>query len=148
MANQPEPIDLIVFKGKKHLTKKEIEDRKNSELNVPFIDVKPPKYLNRTQKTKFKDIADKLLALNIMTELDVDCLARYILAQDLYLQYTKELNAILEESTDFSSLKQMQDLQDKAFKQAHTAARALGLTITDRCKIVVPSPPDDDDDEL
>ncbi len=147
MANQPEPIDLIVYKGKKHLTKDEIENRKNSELNVPFVDVKPPKYLNRTQKTKFKDIAEKLLALNIMTELDVDCLARYIQAHDLYLVYTEKINQLLELGK-YNLLKEVQNMQDKVFRQAHTSAKALGLTITDRCKIVVPSPPDDDDDEL
>lgn len=147
MPKNPEPIDLIVAKGKKHLTKKEIEERRESEPKVPFTDVKPPTYLTKKQKKKFKDLAGKLLAIGIMTELDVDCLARYIISHDLYLAYTSTLGEVLE-AGNFAALKDVQNMQDKAFRQAHTAAKSLGLTIVDRCKVAVPPPPDDDDDEL
>ena len=149
MARPREPVDLLVAKGKKHLTESEIEERREQELKVPFVDVKAPSYLNAKQKRKFRDIAKKLLALGIMTELDVDCLARYIIAHDLYLTYTEEMNRILSTGEiDIAIMKDMQNMQDKAFKQAQASARVLGLTITDRCKIVVPTPPDDEDDEL
>ena len=39
-------------------------------------------------------------------------------------------------------------LQDKAFKQCLACAKELGLTVTSRCKLVVPPQPDGDDDEL
>ena len=42
MAGQKQPIDLVVMKGKKHLTKAEIEARKNSEVTAPNDKVKPP----------------------------------------------------------------------------------------------------------
>ena len=47
MSKRREPIDLIIAKGKKHLTKEEIENRKNTELNVDAIKekIKPPDYL-------------------------------------------------------------------------------------------------------
>ena len=93
------------------------------------------------------DIADKLLAIGIMTELDIDMLAMYILSHDLYLSYTKTIAQLIK-INDIAGLKDVQNMQDKAFRQAHTAARALGLTITDRCRIVIPNPPDNDDDEL
>ena len=147
MPKNPEPIALVVAKGKKHLTKKEIEERTESELKVPFLDVKPPTYLTKAQKKKFKDIASKLLALGIMTELDVDCLARYILSQDLYLAYTEQVAALIEEG-NLILLKDVQAMQDKAYRQAQTSAKSLGLTIVDRCKIAIPPPPEDDDDEL
>ena len=151
MPNNPEPIDLIIAKGKKHLTKKEKEDRKERELKVPFVDVKPPSYLTRKQKKKFKEIADKLLDIGIMTELDIECLVRYILAYDLYLEYTLRLISILDDEEtkdDIDLIKDIQNMQDKAFRQAQAAARELGLTITSRCKIVVPKPTEDEDDEL
>ena len=147
MPKNPEPIDLIVAKGKKHLTKKEIEERRESELKVPFTDVKPPNYLTKKQKKKFKDLASKLLAIGIMTELDVDCLARYVLSHDLYLAYTATLVEVLE-TGGVVAMKEVQNMQDKAFRQAHTAAKSLGLTIVDRCKVAVPPPPEEDDDEL
>lgn len=151
MARPREPIDLLVAKGNKHLTKEEIETRRESELKVPFTNVKPPAYLTQKQKKKFKDIAKKLLALGIMTELDVDCLARYIISHDLYLAYTETIAQVINEAQAAeiaTSLKDVQNMQDKAFRQAQAAARDLGLTITSRCKIVIPAPPDDDDDEL
>ena len=82
-----------------------------------------------------------------MTELDVDCLAMYIISHDIYLSYTETIVKLLDEG-DLDLVKDVQTMQDKAFRQAHTAARSLGLTITDRCKIVIPLPPDNDDDEL
>ena len=83
MAGRPrEPIDLIKAKGRKHLTEKEYEERKSSELQVPFTDVEPPECLTtKKQIAEFHDISEKLLALNIFTELDVDALARYILSK-------------------------------------------------------------------
>lgn len=146
MAGKPrEPIDLIKAKGKKHLSKKEYEDRKNSELQVPFTDVEPPDYLTKAQSGKFNDIAEKLLALGIMTELDVDCLAMYILSHDLYLEYTRNIMKMLK-AGDLESVKCLQMLQDKAFRQALSAAKSLGLTITDRCKITIPPPPEEDEE--
>lgn len=147
MARPREPVDLIKYKGRKHLTEDEYEERKESEVDVPFVDVQPPSYLKKKQKEKFMDIAKKLLAIGIMTELDVDMLAMYILSHDLYLSYTKTIAQLIK-INDIAGLKDVQNMQDKAFRQAHTAARALGLTITDRCRIVIPNPPDNDDDEL
>ena len=146
-ARPREPIDLIKAKGKKHLTEEEYETRKAQELDVPFTDIFPPTYLKRAQKDKFMEIADKLTQLGIMTELDVDVLAMYIISFDLYLEYTKQMGKYLREG-NLPAVGEVQKMQDKAFRQAHTAARSLGLTITDRCRIVIPVPPDNDDDEL
>lgn len=145
MPRPAEPISLIKAKGKKHLTKKETEERESRELKVPFVDIKPPEYLSAKQQEKFDDIAGKLRALDIMTELDIDCLARYVLAHDMYLAYTAQVTRLIK-NKDLDKLRDAQNLQDKAFKQAQSAARDLGLTITSRCKIVVPAPPEDDDE--
>lgn len=145
MGRHPEPAALIAAKGKSHFGAEEMEERKARELKVPFTDVHAPEYLSPKQKEKFDGIADKLLALEIMTELDVDCLARYVLAHDVYLAYTSQVTKQIK-SGDIKALKEMQNLQDKAFRQAQSAARDLGLTITSRCKIVVPQPPEDEDE--
>lgn len=181
MAGRPrEPVDLIKAKGKKHLTKAEYEERKNSELQVPFTDVEPPDYLTAKQKREFTQIADQLLELNIMTELDVNVLAQYCIAKTLYLDYSDQLKKVMakknavhkwgvvesiaedcEEQEELKKLLEallrrqrgddatvLMNLQDKAFKQCLACAKELGLTITSRVKLVIPTPPDDDDDEL
>lgn len=137
MARPREPIELIVAKGKKHISQAEVDARRAQEIQVPFKDIKPPKNLNAKQKKTFKDLAGKLLAIRIYTELDADTLARYIIAQDLYIFYTQAINELIENG-NLVLLKEIQNMQDKAFRQAQTSARDLGLTISSRCKLVVP----------
>ena len=148
MARPREPIDLIKAKGKKHLTKAEYEERKEQELEVPFIDIKPPEYLTgKKQLEKFNYYADLLLKIGIFTELDVDCLSRYIMGEQLYLQYTSLLIGLIK-SKDFDQMGKIQGLQDRAFKQCQQCARDLGLTISARCKLIVPQTDEGEDFEL
>lgn len=148
MARPKEPVDLIKAKGKKHLTKSEYEERKEQELDVPFTNVEPPEYLSGDKQIeKFNKYADMLLKIGIFTELDVDCLARYIMGEQLYLQYTRLLIRLVK-SNNFEELSKIQGLQDKAFRQCQQCARDLGLTVSSRCKLVVPQVGDDEDYEL
>ena len=145
MARPREPIDLIKAKGKKHLTEAEYERRKAEEIEVPFTDVKPPDYLTGANSIKkFNHYAEMLLSVGIFTELDVDCLARYIMGEQLYLQYTNLLIKLIK-SNDYEMLGKIQTLQDKAFKQCQSCARDLGLTITSRCKLVIPKTDEGED---
>lgn len=145
-----EPINLIIAKGKKHLGKKEIEERRAQELKVPFINVEPPTYLKSKQKKEFNKIAEKLLALEIFTELDVDSLARYIISKELHTVYTKKLIERLKskDKVDLDEIKTLQNLQDKAYRQCATSANELCLTVSSRAKLVIPKALDDEDDEL
>ena len=61
MAGTRQPTDLVVLKGKKHLTKAEIEARKNAEVTAPNDKVKPPAYLSPELKKKFRKLSKELL---------------------------------------------------------------------------------------
>ena len=137
MAGQRQPLELILAKGNKHLTKAEIAERSAREVKPCTDNITPPSYLTKTQKAEFNKIADQLKKLNILGETDVDTLARYILARDTYIKLTKQIQkkAILE---DPILLDKYMKNQDRAYKQCHTAAKSLGLTIADRCRLVVP----------
>lgn len=151
-GKQREPIDLILAKGKKHLTKEEIEQRKNSEINVDeYKNVKAPSYLSKKQKNEFMEIAEKLLKIGIMCELDEDCLARYIISKDNYLKFTKLVNLSIKKkaSKEYKNDVDMQRIissdmesslihQDRAFRQCRQSASDLGLTISSRCRLVIP----------
>lgn len=141
MRGRPKkPIDLLVAEGKSHLSKAEIEKRKAEELVVPFKNITAPDYLEEQHMIdEFYDIANKLLALNIMTELDEDTLARYILAKDQWLNLTKAYNDAIKEK-NYELVHFLDNKQDKAFKQCRAGASDLGLTITSRARIVVPQP--------
>lgn len=149
MAGRPkEPIDLIIAKGKKHLTKEEIENRKNTELKINHTDVNPPDYLSEKEKEEFNNIANILLEIGIMTELDEECLAHYLIANTSYIKYTKELRKLenkLIRTKDEEKKKETLgfiDLylkyQDRALKQCRDCANDMGLSITSRCKLVMP----------
>lgn len=137
MARPRQPIELVLANGRKHLTKEEIEERRSNEPVVDFKDVQPPEYLPSNLVKDFNEIAGKLLAIGIMTELDEDCLARYLLARQHYLHYTKMLNSAIK-SELLGDMEKLATLQDKAFKQCRSAASDLGLTISSRCRLIVP----------
>lgn len=130
-----QPIDLLVFKGKKNLTKSEIEERKEQEVKAPSDKVKAPAYLSKDLKREFKKIADELLQIGIMTNLDVDALARFLIARNMYIKISNQLLELDPLEDDFNTLI---NHQDKFFKQSRAAASDLGLTISSRCKLVIP----------
>lgn len=138
MARPREPIDLLVEKGKKHLTEAEIKERKNAEIKVGNENVIAPDYLSKKQKAEFNQLASELIKVGIMTNLDCDTLARYIIAQANYIKFTKILKKLPANVDNLYYLEKATNVQDKAFKQCQAAARDLGLTITSRCKLVVP----------
>ena len=153
MARNKEPVDLILAKGKSHhLTKKVIEERRESEVKAAKDNIKPPSYLNRSQKTKFKKIASELIELDIMSNLDCDALARYLIALDIYISLSRKLQENDLEGIDIKDEKKLAEavekldevskIQDRYFKQCRMAASDLGLTITSRCRLVVPKAPE------
>lgn len=70
MARPRQPVDLLLVKGKKNLTKQEIEERRKQEIKEPNDKVKAPSCLPRDLKREFKKIADELKNIGIMTNLD------------------------------------------------------------------------------
>lgn len=137
MAGQRQPLALIEAKGAKHLTKAERAEREAREVKPCTDDISPPAYLNKKQKEEFNRIAAQLVKLDIFGETDVDTLARFILAKDLYIKLTKQILRKEIYEDPFLLDKYMKN-QDRAFKQCHAAAKSLGLTIADRCRLVVP----------
>lgn len=137
MGRNKQPIELVIANGKKHLTKDEINFRRDSEVKPITDDIRAPSYLTAKQKKQFNEIASKLIKLKIMGETDVDALARYIISNDLYLNVVKQLRK-KEVQKDVDTLSKWSNLQDKFFKQCRTCASDLGLTISSRCKLVIP----------
>lgn len=137
MARPRQPVDLIIAKGQKHLTKAEIESRRDSEVKPLTDNIIAPDYLTKKQKEEFNIISNQLQQLKIMSETDIDALARYIMSKDLYVKLTKQLrkSSILNNPL---TLDMYIKNQDKAFKQCRACANDLGLTISSRCKLVVP----------
>lgn len=155
MPKQREPIDLLLAKGRKHLTKEEIRLRRLEEVTPVRDDITPPSFLTAKQKRKFRILAAQLDKLSILGETDCDALGRYIEAESAYEAETKTLRKLQKqqpENDDFDSAKDYYSAlrswnetvesvsrrQNRNFTQAQAAARELGLTISSRCRLVVP----------
>ncbi len=121
MARPRKPIAVLKAEGKSHLTKKEIEEREQGELNVPFTDIQPPDYLKGKKRVdEFNHYASMLLKLGIFTELDVDVLAKYILSKELYLTYTKQLEKIMKKANIVHKWAVIDDLADLCDEESGT----------------------------
>lgn len=154
MARPRQPIALIQAKGRKNLTKEEIARRVAEEVQPCADDLRAPSYLTIKQKTHFDKLASQLAKIKILGETDVEALARYVTAEAQYEATTKDLRALakakpkqnLEDAEAYynavamwiETQERLAKLQDRYFRQAQTAASALGLTISSRCRLIAP----------
>lgn len=137
MAGQRQPIELVLAKGKKNLTKEEIWARRDSEIKPITDNIIAPNYLTKKQKSEFDKYSKQLQKLKIMGETDVDALARYVVSLDLYIKLSKQIAKKDVYTNPFLLDKYLKN-QDRIYKQCRTSAIDLGLTISSRCKLVVP----------
>ena len=153
MAGQRQPTDLVVMNGRKHLTKAEIEARKNAEVTAPCDKVRPPSYLTPEQKKQFRKIAKELLEIKLISNLDCDALARLLIAQtplmeDVPVYETRENPDTGEKERVQVGTRQVVNgererlmiIQDRCMKQCRQGASDFGLTVSSRCRLVVPKP--------
>lgn len=154
MAGRKLPVAVVEANGKKHFTKAELEARKESEIKAPSNKVRPPTYLDKQQKKKFRAYMKELLDLELLSNLDCDSLARYVIAESQYLKISAEIAKVsytitittVDETTEETKTETivnpvMADLlimQDRCFKQCRQGAADFGLTVSSRCKLIVP----------
>ena len=137
MAGQRLPLEVVQARGSKHLTKAEIQERKEREIKPVTDDIIAPDYLTKKQKDTFYKLSFQLEKLKIMGETDVDALARYSVANDSYVHATKQLRKS-EVKNDPMKYESWSKIQERNFKMVRASANDLGLSISSRCKLVVP----------
>lgn len=131
-----QPVDLLLFKGKKHMGKAEIEERRAQEIKAPSDDVKYPKYLPKELRKEYNKISAALVNIGIFTNLDVDALARFLVARE---QYVRSMDALREaDIEDIVYYERVLRVQDKLFQQVTKASQELGLSVNARGKLLVP----------
>lgn len=138
MARPRQPIELVVAKGKKNLTKAEIQERLDSEVKPVGDNITAPDFLTKRQKDDFYKIAEQLQKLKIMGETDVDALGRYIVANDFYINAIRKMRSTAVKNNP-ELFDKWSKIQERYFKQCRSCANDLGLTISSRCRLVVPA---------
>jgi P27 family predicted phage terminase small subunit len=130
------PIELLVEKGKKHLTKAEIEERKSTEVKVDADKIFAPGFIRtKKQKERFEFLSQELLNAKILGNLDCELLGRYILLEEQYNKIVKVISKTDIISDEYDKLLQK---QNKVFQMLDKASNELGMNMMARCKIVVP----------
>lgn len=137
MAGQRLPVELVEARGAKHLTKAEKAERREREIRPIADNIIAPAYLTKKQGEEFYRIADQLKRLKILGETDVDALARFIVANDFYIHAVKQMRKT-EIKNDPVKFGAWAKVQERYFKQCRASANDLGLSISSRCRLVVP----------
>lgn len=139
MPGPRQKLSVLEGNGRKHLTKAEKADRAAQEVNLPKPkSIKVPKWLPEEHRKEFRTLAKVLLDADMgMAQLDADTLGRYVVAQANYAAMIPIIGAALTDQ-EGETLKEATKVQDTYFKQARACANDLGMTITSRCRLVLP----------
>lgn len=138
MGRSRQSVAALRANNSRHYTKAEMEAREAAEVKVPDMGtVAPPRYLPASLTPKFNAIANVLTQMGILTGLDADCLARYLVAESNYNRATNKLTAAMS-SGILSEVDRWSAIQDRFFKQCRAAGSDLGLTVSGRCRLILP----------
>lgn len=146
MPRKRQPVAALRANGSRHYSKAELEEREARELKVPPGGYpEPPAYLTQSLADKFRKLAPILTNMGILTHLDTDGLARYLIAEQNYLRATNRLTAAMNTGNTAEADK-WSAIQDRFFRQCRAAGSDLGLTVTGRCSLELP--PGYEDEEV
>lgn len=148
--------------NKAHKTKKEIEERKNSEeklKELPKDKIRPPTWLNTQSKKIFKSIVKELAAVDLLANIDVFPLAVLADAFEKYIRVTTMLDEadIMVKFTNKSGATNTVEnplvrTQIKYAELIKKYSNEFGLTVASRLKVISVNsnsgPGDDFDDDF
>ena len=147
MPGPRQPIDVLKARGAKHLTRAEEAERRAGELHVPAAEkITPPKWLGRefpepvakALRSAFRKLGKRLAAVGLYTDLDADTLAQYLVAMHQWELATQQVEQLLQNLDDSKEADRWGNIQNRYFAAARRCAAEMGLTISARCRLVIP----------
>ena len=138
MAGKRQPTSVVVAKGKKHLTQEETDARLDAEIKVEQPEkAVPPRWLQKKFHGEFAELGELLLRSFLYTDLDRDVLGQYLVTRERWARADK-LAAAAIRAKDEEQARSWSSIQASYFKQCRQCAEAMGLSITSRCRLVLP----------
>ena len=142
------PQKVIEMRGKSHQTKAEKEERRNSELQISDAKrIRAPDYLPEMLRDEFNELGQQLIKAQLACKLDRDVMARYLMSkQNWILAHEKAKDSLLFDD-DPKTVGGWTKVANQYFNQCQACANAMGLTITSRCKLVVPQTKNEEEND-
>lgn len=139
MPGPRQRLSVLEGNGRKHLSKQEKAQRAAQEVDLPKpAKMRVPKWLPEYLKADFRALAKELLAADMgAAQLDRDTLGRYVVAQHQFTAVCKLVQDALDQE-DVDQVNKWTKAQKSYFEQARACANDLGMTITSRCRLVLP----------
>lgn len=120
------------------MTRAEEDERRDQEVHVPVPDqVAPPKWLPKKLHAEFTEIGEILRLAGLYAELDRDALGQYFLARERWQRADKLASRAIRDQ-DEKLAREWTGVQGTYFRQCRQCAEVLGLSISSRCRLVVP----------
>ena len=135
---------------------------------APDNRVEPPSFLSAKQKKVFKKLAEELIEIKLVANVDCEALARLVIAQEQFVEVTKIIRKTplmveipvyeTRENPDTGEKENVQVgtrlivngereklmiIQDRCMKQCRQGASDFGMTVSSRCRLAVPKPKED-----
>jgi P27 family predicted phage terminase small subunit len=158
-------VNLSVVDGGKHWTAKEIEERQESEVKMPKVKrLSAPRWLGKDGQKLFRKYAKQLLDFpeGVVSTLDTSTLARYCDCELAYVEASEQRSSWMRICADwltqhaegdelagadpdkvYEGAKEQVDFWTsqmvKLEKIARSCATEMGMTISSRCRLVVPN---------
>lgn len=139
MGRRRKSVAELQASGSRHYSKAQLEEREAVEIKPPPAKtVEPPYYLPPSLVAKFRQLAPVLIRMGVLTSVDGDCLARYLIAESNYLRATQRLTTAMNAGNTVEADK-WSAIQDRFFKQCRAAGGDLGLTVSGRGRLELPA---------
>lgn len=138
MSKPRKSVAALRASGSRHYSKEQLEEREAREVKAPPAkELEPPSYLTESLAEKFRQLAPILIKMGVLSSLDADGLARYLIAEQNYLRATNRLTKAMNAGNTAEADK-WSAMQDRFFRQCRAAGSDLGLTVTGRARLELP----------
>lgn len=136
MGRNAQPIELLMAKGKKHLTKAEIEERKNNEIKVGTNKLICPSYVKNDSIAykKWKEIIKIYKDIDFVSSGDVGLLSRYCMTFSEYEDLLKKRKKINVLEYDFEEIEMTKEVlsEELSIRQLNNLIKKINfVTSTD-----------------
>lgn len=141
MPGPRQPLEVLMANGRKHLSRTEIAERLGGSVkgegNIKRL--MAPEWLPKSQRAEFSRVAAAVVKLmpTLVARTDAEVIATYCMARQEWMTATARANQALT-SGNIDEADAWGRIQDRYFKQVRACANDLGMTITSRCRLVIP----------